>query len=55
MIEIGETYKTNQGFEVKILRELKTGYFLASGPDKKTHIFDRKGVSSMYVNLFLML
>lgn len=55
MIEIGKTYRTNQGYEVKIIRELKMGYYLASGPENKNHVFDRKGVSAMYVNLFLML
>lgn len=55
MIQIGEIYQTNKGYKVKIVRLLKTGYYLATGPDNNAMTFDRKGVSVMYVDLFLML
>lgn len=58
MIEIGRTYKTNQGFEVVVVKETRPGYYLAEQNDEsgsRSLVFDRKGVSAMYVNLFLML
>lgn len=58
MVQIGATYKTNKGFEVTIVKEWREGYFMAkqcSEGNCRFLIFDRKGVSAMYVNLFLML
>ena len=57
-VEIGKTYKTNKGFEIRVLKETRPGYYLAEQNDEsgsRSLIFDRKGVSAMYVNLFLML
>ena len=57
-VEIGKTYKTNKGEDVKIVKEIRQGYFLGKRCDDsgcQFFMFDRKGVSAMYVNLFLML
>lgn len=56
MIEIGQPYKTNKGYSVTVLKEVREGYFLTKKQDEEKYlIVDRKGVSVVYVDLFLML